>query len=98
MTAVIYLKTVKNGVKHHSINHAKFNHYPNRLSYLRVPSKGLLKTLDKVEIASNEQFLLYPQYFSTREENVLPFSENLALSSANFFRLEGSKICHLRKG
>ena len=46
----------------------------------------------------NEQFLLFPQCFSTHLENFLPFSPNWKLSSANSSSLEESKICCLRKG
>ena len=55
------------------------------------------KTVRKVEIARNEQFLLFP-VFSTPLENPLPFSSNLKLSSANSFSLEESKISRLGKG
>ena len=36
--------------------------------------------------------------FSTRLDNLLPFSSNLKLSSANSFSLEESKICRLVMG
>ena len=49
-------------------------------------------TVGKGEIAHNEQFLLFPQCFSTRLDNFLPFSSNLKLSSANCFNLDQSKI------
>ena len=55
-------------------------------------------TVGKGEIAQNEQFLLSPIMFSTDFENVLPFSLNLKLLSANFFSFEESKICRLGKG
>ena len=37
------------------------------------------KTVGKGEITGNEQFLLYPQWFSTRLENFLLFLSNLKL-------------------
>ena len=55
-------------------------------------------TVGKGEIARNEQFLLFPQCFSTHLDNFLPFLLNLKLSSANSFSLEESKICRLVTG
>ena len=40
----------------------------------------------------------FPTMFSTRLDNLLPFSSNLKLSSANPFTLEESKICRLVMG
>ena len=40
----------------------------------------------------------FPTVFSTQFKNFQPFSSDLKLSSANSFRLEESKICHLGKG
>ena len=40
-----------------------FNPFPNKPWFLRVCSTGLLKTLRKEEIASNKQFLLFPECF-----------------------------------
>ena len=40
----------------------------------------------------------FPTVFSTRFDNLLPFSSNLKLSSANSFSLEESKICRLVMG
>ena len=57
-----------------------------------------LKHGEKKENARNEQFLLFPQCFSTFLENFVPFSSNLELSSENAFSLEESKICRLGKG
>ena len=37
----------------------------------------------------------FPTVFSSRLDNLLPFSFNLELSSANSFSLEESKICRL---
>ena len=46
------------------------NFYPNKPCFLRVCSTSLLKTLEKGEIARNEQFLLFsPTVFSTLLEN-----------------------------
>ena len=61
-------------------------------------NKPFKNTVGKGEIARNEQFLLFPQCFSTRLDNFLPFSSNLKLSSANSFSLEESKICRLIMG
>ena len=61
-------------------------------------NKHFENTMGKGEIARNEQFLLFPQVFSTRLDNFLPFSSNLKLSSANSFGFEESKICRLVMG
>ena len=47
--------------------------------------------MGKGEIARNEQFLLFP-LFSTRLDNFLLFSSDLKLSSADYFKLDLSKI------
>ena len=60
--------------------------------------KPLENTVEKGEIAPDEQFLLFPQCFLPVLENFLPFSSNLKLSSANSLRLEESKISRLGKG
>ena len=60
--------------------------------------KSFENTAGKGEIASNEQFLLFPTVFSTLLENFLPFSTNLEFLSANFLSLEECKICRLGKG
>ena len=54
-------------------------------------------TLEKGEIAHDEQFLLFPQCFLPFLENVLQFSSNLKLSSTNSFSVEKSKMCCLGK-
>ena len=54
--------------------------------------------MGKGEIARNEQFLLFPQFFLPISVNFLPLSSHLKLSSANSLNLEGSKICRLGKG
>ena len=64
-----------------------------------APGKQAVEnTVRKGEIARNEQFVLFPQCFSTRLDNLLPFSSNLKSSSAKSFSLEESKICHLAMG
>ena len=52
------------------------NPFPNKPWFLHVCSTSLLKTLEKAEIACNEQFLLSPA-FSASFENFLPFPSNL---------------------
>ena len=59
-----------------------------------LPYKSSENTVGKGERAISP----FPTVFSTRLENFLPFSSNLKLPSANFFRLEGFKICCLGKG
>ena len=54
--------------------------------------------MEKGKIAHNEQFLLFPQYFSTHLKKFLPFSSNLKLLSANSFSLEESKNLMFGKG
>ena len=44
--------------------------------------KSFENTVGKGEIAHNKQFLLFPTVFSTLLDNILPFSSNLKLSSA----------------
>ena len=78
---------------------AMFNPFPNNSWFLCVCSISLLKTLwEKGEIASNEQFFLFPQCFLPILKNFLPLSSHLKLSSANSLNLEESKICRLGKG
>ena len=60
--------------------------------------KSFENIVGKGEIARNEQFLLFPQCFSTRSETFQQFSCTLKLASANFFILEESKKCRLGKG
>ena len=74
------------------------NPFPNKPWFLCVCRISLLKTLwekEKLLLTSN---FSCPTVFSTLLENFLPYSSNLKLVSANSFRLEDSKICHLRKG
>ena len=75
-----------------------FNPFPNKPWFLRVCSTSLIKTLGKGEIVCNEQFLFFSECFLPLFEKFLPISSNLESLSANFFILEESKICHLRKG
>ena len=49
--------------------------------------KSFENTVGKGEIARNEQFLLFPQFFFTCLQNFLPLSLNLKLSSGNSFSL-----------
>ena len=60
--------------------------------------KSFENTVGKGEIARNEQFLLFPQCFSTHLESFLPFFSNLKLLSAISFSMEESKICRLGEG
>ena len=65
---------------------------PNKPWFLHVCSISLLKTLEKGDIARNEQFYLFPQCF-------LPVKRTFChLSAAISFSLEESKICGLGKG
>ena len=60
------------------------NPLPHNNTFWRPWETNHLKTLEKGEIACNEQFLLYP-VFSTHLKNFLLFSSNLKLSSADCF-------------
>ena len=74
------------------------NPFPNKPWFIPVCSTSLLKTLwEKEKLPRNEQFLLFPHSVLYLFEELLPFSTNLKLSSANSFSLEESKICHLEK-
>ena len=55
-------------------------------------NKPFENTVEKGEIST------FPTMSSTRLDNLLPFSSNLKLSSANSFSLEESKICRLVMG
>ena len=60
---------------------------------------SLLKTpWEKREIAQDEHFLLFPQYFYTCLESFNAFSSKLKLLSAKSFSLGESKIGRLGKG
>ena len=75
------------------------NLFPNKSWFLRVCSTSILKTMwEKGEIARDEQFLLFPQYFLPFLGNFLSFSSNVKLSSATTFNLEESIICRFGKG
>ena len=67
------------------------------LVFMCLQYKSFQNTVGKGEIAHNEQFLLFPQCFLPFLEDLLPFSSNLKLSSANSFSLEESEICRLGK-
>ena len=71
--------------------------FPNKPWFSCVSSVSLENTVAKGEIARNEQFLLFPQCFSTRLDHFLPLLSNMKLSSANSFGLEESKICRFGK-
>ena len=49
-----------------------------------LQNKSVENTVGKGEIAHNEQFLLFPESFSTLLENILLLLSNLKLSSADF--------------
>ena len=73
--------------------------YPKEtLVFTCLHYKSFENTVGKGEIACDEEFLLCCTVFSTDFGIVLPFSSSLKLSSANFFSLEESKICHLGNG
>ena len=55
--------------------------------------KSFENTVEKGDIAHNEQFLLFPQCFLPIWRTFLPFSSNLKLSSANCVSLVKSTIC-----
>ena len=59
--------------------------------------KPFENTVEKGEIALNEQFLLFP-VFSTLLENFPPFSSKIKLLSANSFSLEEPEILLFGKG
>ena len=68
-----------------------FHPFLNKPWLLRVCSTSLFSfenTVRKGEIARNEQFLLFPQCFSS----------NLKLSSANSSNSEETKICRFGQG
>ena len=76
-----------------------FNPFPNKPWFLTVSNTSLLKTQrekEKLLVMSNfssslSVFFLYGKLSAF-------FLSNFELSSANFFSLEKSKICHLGKG
>ena len=69
------------------------NPFPNKPWFLRVCSTSLFEnTKGKGQIAHNEQFILFPRFFSALLENFLPYSSNMKFSSANSFSFEESKI------
>ena len=73
--------------------------FPKRaLVFTCLQYKYFENTAGKGENACIEQFLLFPQCFSTRLKTFLPFSSTLKLLSAKSLSLEESNICHLGKG
>ena len=76
----------------------RLNPFPNKPWFLCVCSTSLLKTLrEKEKLLDMSDFSFFP-VFSACFENLLPFSSNLKLLSANSCSLEESKICCLEKG
>ena len=77
----------------------KCDPFPNKPWFFScLQYKSFENTVEKGEIASDEQFLLFPQcFFFILWENVVPLSSNLNLSSANSFESEKSKIPRLGK-
>ena len=76
------------------------NPFPHNDTFGRLVEINLLKTLSEKEellVTSNFSFS-HSVFFSFFLDNFLPFSSNLKLSSANFFSLEESKICHMVTG
>ena len=64
-------------------NYSFFNPFHNKpLFYTCLQCKSFENSVKKGEIASNEQYLLFPQRFLPCQKNFLPFSSNLKLSSA----------------
>ena len=53
------------------------------LVFTCLQHKSIANTVEKGEIARNEQVSPFPTLFSTRLKNFLPFSLTLKLSSAN---------------
>ena len=74
-----------------------FNPFPNEPRFLRV-YKSFKNTVGKEEIARNEQFLLFLQWFLPVTKNFALFSSDWNMLSAKSFSLEESKICRLGKG
>ena len=73
------------------------NPFPNKPFFFTfLHYKSFENNVEKGEIARNEQFLLFPQFFQP-VLRTLPFSSNLTLSSASYFSLEESKIYLLGK-
>ena len=66
--------------------------------FMCLQYKSFQNTEGKGEIAHNKKFLLFPLCFLLIWINLCCFPKILKLSSADFFSLEESKICHLGKG
>ena len=77
---------------YHSI-YNRLKAFPKQaLVFTCLQYKSFENNVGKAEIANNEQFLLFPQYFLQFSEKFLPFSLSLKLSSANSLRSEEFKI------
>ena len=72
------------------------NLLPNKSCFTCLQCKCFKNTVGKGEIACNELFS-FSHSVSTLLENLLPFSSNLELSSANPLSSEESKICRFGK-
>ena len=69
-----------------------FSPFPEQtLVFTCLSFKSVENTVGKGEIAQNEQFLLFP-VFSTRYENLPPFSINSILSTVSVWT--SLKFCH----
>ena len=66
--------------------------------FTRLQYKSFENTVGKGELASNKQFLLFPQCFIPVWRTFNNCYQNLKLWSAMSFSLEESKICRLGKG
>ena len=76
-----------------------FNPFPNKPLFLHVFSTSIYEhTVEKREIAQNEQFLLLLQFFLPFRSTFYHFHQIQKLLSANSFSLEESKICQLGQG
>ena len=88
-----------NGLSQQVVVYMQYYHcvYPfpkQAQAFTRLQYKSFENTVGKGEIARNEQFLLFPQYFLLFP----PFPSNSKLSPANSFGLKESKIWRLGKG
>ena len=61
-------------------------------------NKPFENTVGEGEIARNVAIFPFSTLITTRFDNLLQFSSNLKLLSANTFSLEESKICRLEMG
>ena len=75
-----------------------FQPFPNKPWFLRVCcKKSFENTVRKGEIGHNEQFLLFPQRFSTPFEELSAMTIKFKIVVCKLFELEESKICRLGK-